>query len=154
MLTLASHSGSWTGSNGFRLMPDDPLHEGPGTALVSTASAGHLVAIAYTWAHPHDGEQDGLLVIGPGEAEGGVVAFWGDSWHQAPSPRVLTGSMDGGTIVVDYEYGDDWMWLISVDITDPEALGLRMDNVIPASAATDALAAGPYPAMVARLIRA
>jgi hypothetical protein len=53
---------------------------------------------------------------------------------------------------LSYEYGGDWRWQISIDATDPEALALQMDNVVPASVAGDG--AGPYPAMVARFSRA
>lgn len=153
MLPLAQHMGSWSGTNGFRLMPTDPPHDAPATAEVSVAAAGHLTAIAYTWSHPQDGEQDGLLVIGPDDS-GGVIALWGDSWHQSPEPKVLVGTIDDGTITVGYEYGGDWRWQITVDPGDPEALGLRMDNVVPESAATDIVVAGPYAAMAAHLRRA
>src|SRR6266536_4206765 len=91
--------GAWAGSNGFRLMPSDPLHEAPATAEVSTAAGASLVAIAYAWSHPDDGAQDGLLVVGADDS-GAATAFWGDSWHQSPTPRSCVGTIDGGVVTV------------------------------------------------------
>lgn len=154
MSALAGHAGTWTGTNGFRLMPTDPLHEAAATARVAGAAAGHLAEVAYTWSHPADGPQDGLLVVGPGEEAGVVVAFWGDSWHQHPSPKVLDGTVQGGLITVGYTYAGDWQWQVVVDATAPEALTVTMNNVVPESAAGDGTPAGAYPAMQATLVRA
>jgi len=145
--------GAWAGSNGFRLMPSDPLHEAPATAEVTTAAGGNLVAITYTWSHPTDGAQDGLLVVGTAEDPGAATAFWGDSWHQSPTPRACVGTFDGDTVTVGYEYEAGWRWQITVDPIDTANLQLRMDNVIPADAVPDGVTAGPYPAMVTELQR-
>ncbi|WP_026911702.1 DUF1579 family protein [Patulibacter minatonensis] len=153
MDAFAGHTGSWTGTNGFRLMPDDPLQDAPAGAVVRGAAGGHLTEIAYTWSHPQDGEQDGLLVLGAGEAPGTVVGLWGDSWHQKPEPRVLSGTSAGRVLTVSCTYAGDWGWQVVVDASDPEVLHLSMHNVIPASAATDTMRAGPYPAMWAPLRR-
>jgi hypothetical protein len=153
MEQLSEHVGSWVGTNGFRLMPDDPQHDAPATACVSPAAGGALTEIAYTWSHPGDGEQSGLLVLGPGGEPGAVLAFWGDSWHQGPEPRVLTGDVADGVVTVAYTYAGDWRWELAVDASAPDVLVLTMRNVIPESAATDAMAAGPYAAMVAPLVR-
>lgn len=134
-------------------MPADSPHAAAATAGVSTAAAGALTAIAYTWAHPVDGVQDGLLVIGANDESDGVVAFWGDSWHQAPHPTVLAGKFRDGLLVVSYEYGGEWRWQISVDATNTDSLRLRMENIVPQSAATEAVAAGPYEAMLTALRR-
>jgi hypothetical protein len=150
---LAEAVGAWAGSNGFRLMPSDPLAEAPATARVSTAAGGNLVAIAYTWSHPADGAQDGLLVVGAGDEPGPASAFWGDSWHQSPAPRAFAGAIDGGVVTVSYEYEAGWHWHITVDPTDPATLRLRMDNEVPPSAAASETAAGPYPVMVTELRR-
>src|SRR3954447_24879218 len=73
-------AGTWTGSNGFRLMPTDDLYDAPATAALSTAAGGHDLVVSYTWAHPVDGPQDGVLVVGSPEDEQKVVtAAWGDS---------------------------------------------------------------------------
>ena len=145
--------GSWAGANGFRLMPADPLDEAAATAEVSAAAAGTLVAIAYTWSHPADGAQDGLLVVGAAEEPGAATALWADSWHQSPAPRSLTGTIDGGVVTVGADYGGGWRWHITIDPTDPATLRLRMDNVIPPDAATSDKDAGPYPVMVIELRR-
>lgn len=152
--TLTARAGAWAGTNGFRLMPSDPFYDAPATAAVSTAAGGDLTLVAYTWTHPQDGDQDGLLVVGAADEAGStdtVVGFWGDSWHQSPAPRTLGGTEDGGVIVVGYDYEIQWRWQITIDPTDPEALRLRMDNVIPEAAAGDGIPAGPYPAMLMEL---
>jgi hypothetical protein len=95
----------------------------------------------------------GLLVLGPGEEAGTVVALWGDSWHQAPSPKWLTGVIDDQVITVGYSYADEWEWTISVDATDSDSLRLRMNNVVPLSAVADDQSAGAYWAMQANLAR-
>jgi hypothetical protein len=53
---------------------------------------------------------------------------------------------------VGYAYEAGWRWEITVDPTDPAALRLQMDNVIPADAA-EATPAQAYPAMVMDLRR-
>ena len=85
---------TWTGSNAFRLMPTDAAHDAVATAEVTEGAGGNLVSLAYTWLHPDDGAQDGLLVLGPAP-EDSAVALWGDSWHQTPAAQVLTGFRRG-----------------------------------------------------------
>jgi hypothetical protein len=153
MITFAKHVGSWHGTNDFRLMPTDPFHSAPAGATVLRAAGGDLATITYNWAHPDDGEQSGQLVVGPAEEPGSVVAFWGDSWHQHPSPRLLLGTIEGSVLDVGYEYETDWWWRIIVDLSDEAALQLRMDNVVPGSAGNDEFAGGAYPAMIASLTR-
>lgn len=153
MRSLAECAGSWIGTNGFRLMPADPPHVAPATADVSIAAAGSLITFAYTWSHPDDGAQDGLLVVGRNGEPPGAAAFWGDSWHQQPEPQVLLGGLESGVLIVSYAYGGDWRWQITVDATDPEVLTMRMDNIVPQSAATEEVAAGAYAAMVTELRR-
>lgn len=144
-VSLIEAVGTWAGSNGFRLMPSDPLDEAPATAEVSTAAGQNLVTVAYTWSHPSDGAQDGLLVVGAGDSPGVATAFWGDSWHQHPAPVACAGTIDGDVITTGYEYAEGWRWQITVDPSDATTLRLRMDNVVPEAAA--------YPAMVTELHR-
>ena len=154
MEIFSQHTGSWRGTNGFRLMPTDPLAPGPATAEVSLGAGGHLAQVSYTWTHPDDGEQSGLLVLGPGEEAGSVVALWGDSWHQAQAAARPTGSVEGGVVDLALTYGGDWGWTISVDTTDPAALRLRMENVVPESAVASGGQAGAYLVMETDLRRA
>lgn len=153
MISFAKHLGSWHGSNDFRLMPTDPAHGAPAGATVLRAAGGSLATITYNWTHPVDGVQSGLLVVGPGEEPGTAVAFWGDSWHQHPSPRMLHGTADGGVVDVGYEYEAGWWWRINVDASAPDALQLRMYNVVPESAGDADFAGGAYSAMIALFTR-
>ena len=66
-MLLPNSVGTWVGTNGFRLMPGDPLVEFPALLTVTTAAGGHLTSVAYSWEHPDDGAQDGLLLIGSAE---------------------------------------------------------------------------------------
>src|SRR5262245_14062423 len=148
-------AGPWTGTNGFRLMPTDDLFEAPATAELTTAAGGHDLLLTYTWAHPDDGSQDGVLLVGSPEDDGQVVtAAWGDSWHQKPSMLTLTGSMTERRLEVTADYGGGWQWAISLDGARDDLLALKMHNIIPADHATEEVSAGPYPVMVAELRRA
>lgn len=149
MTGIPDHSGTWAGSNAFRLMPTDEPHVAGATARVTVNAGGHVTSIAYAWSHADDGQQDGVLVFGPGDEPGSIVAFWGDSWHQSPGPRVLHGTIDGGLVDVGYSYAEGWDWRIVVDATDADTLRLRMDN----SGVHDGVPFDPYPAMLATFRR-
>ena len=150
---LSGHHGSWTGTNRFRLMPTDEPHSAAATAVVSVAAGENVAVIAYTWSHPKDGAQEGLLMIAPDEEPDRLVALWGDSWHQAPAGRALAGAIADGVGTVGASYGGDWQWTITVDPSDPALLRVRMDNVVPQSAATEEHSAGAYWAMATELRR-
>jgi hypothetical protein len=147
--------GAWQGTNGFRLMASDPLVTRPASATVSVAAGSHLLSLAYGWEHPDDGPQDGLLVVGEaggdGEAGGSLVAWWGDSWHQQPEPRTLSGGGGGAgnSLALSAEYGGGWSWNVLLDVDGP-ALRLRMQNVVPAGHDGPA---GPYDVMIMSLLR-
>jgi hypothetical protein len=147
-------SGSWEGSNGFRLMPRDPLSEFPAAATLSVAAGECLGMFGYTWTHPEDGVQDGLLAFGVAGSDNSIVALWADSWHQHPEAKVCEGAVDErGVISVGLEYGGGWRWQIIIDTSKTDILVLRMDNVIPPDAATEEISAGPYVAMSMELHR-
>ncbi|MDG4803046.1 hypothetical protein [Micromonospora sp. WMMD980] len=151
-MVLADVTGSWVGTNGFRLMPADPLVESPATLTVATAAGGHLTTVAYSWVHPDDGPQDGLVLIAAGESPGSLVAWWGDSWHQQPTTMSLTGAADDASPVeLSGEYGGGWAWRIVFETDGPGRLRMRMDNVVPADQAEPDAPAGPYPVMVTDL---
>jgi hypothetical protein len=147
-------SGSWEGTNGFRLMPDDPLSEFPAAATLSVAAGGYLGTLDYTWSHPEDGAQAGLLAFGVAGSDNSVVALWADSWHQHPEAKVCEGDIDEqGVISVGLEYGEGWRWRIVLDASKSDVLALRMENVIPPAVATEEISAGPYVAMSMELHR-
>ncbi len=146
--------GSWEGSNSFRLMPGDPFSEAPAAGTLALAAGGCLATFGYTWTHPEDGDQDGLLAFGLAGGDNAIVALWSDSWHQHPDVKVCEGSRDEtGVISVGLEYGDGWGWQITLDATGADVLSLRMDNVIPPAVATEEISAGPYVVMSMELRR-
>ena len=49
-----------------------------------------------------------------------LTVLWGDSWHQSPEPRVGTGAVDGGVIMVAYDYGAGWRWAADVGERKPD----------------------------------
>ncbi len=154
-MSLGRWVGSWRGTNGFRLMPTDDFHEAPATGQLATAAGGHDLLLTYTWAHPVDGPQDGVLLVGsPEPGQQGVTAAWGDSWHQNPSILTLTGTLAEGHLDVTADYGGGWQWVISLAGEHEDALVLTMQNVIPEEHASEQVSAGPYVAMVAELQRA
>ncbi len=145
--------GTWVGSNGFRLMPDDPLQEFPATVSVTTAAGHHLALVTYTWEHPDDGPQDGVLLVGPaGEGEA-LVATWGDSWHQKPAPMTLTGERTATGFALEAGYGGGWAWRIRLSLADEGAVLFEMDNVVPPEHGGTELPQGAYPVMVLRANR-
>jgi hypothetical protein len=134
-------------------MPTDELYEAAATAEVLVAAAGHDLVLSYTWLHPADGPQDGVLLVGSPDDAGHVTAAWGDSWHQKPAILVLTGSLIERVLELAADYGGGWRWLISVDGRHDDRLILTMHNVIPDEHATVQEPAGPYPVMVSALQR-
>lgn len=146
---LAARAGAWSGTNDFRLMPSDPPHTAATTAAISAEVAGTMATLAYTWTHPDDGEQTGLLVLGQGEADDEVSALWADTWHQ-PAAKSLNGKVADGVVTVEYAYGDgEWRWQIIVDARDAGLLSVRMVNVVPVSSVSQDVPAGAYAAMEA-----
>lgn len=139
MQLLSGHTGTWAGTNRFRLMPDDPPAEAPASAELSLEAGGHVATLRYTWTHPVDGVQHGLLALGPGESPGEVVGLWGDSWHQQPAAQQLRGTAGEDTVTVAYTYGEGWEWRITLTADRSDMLRWRMDNVVPASVAGEAV---------------
>ena len=148
---LAEHLGEWHGTNAFRLTPDATPHEAPAVVRVSAAVRGLVTEVAYTWSHAEAGEQTGLLVMAAAEEAPGVLAMWSDTFHQSPSAAWLSGTSQDGTLTFVYSYAGDWQWHIVIDASDPARLGIRMDNVVPASAAAQGYPPGTYWAMNADL---
>jgi hypothetical protein len=150
MVPLIGHTGAWSGTNRFRLMPTDEPGTAPATATLTVSSAGTIAVLAYTWSHPDDGPQEGHLMLGPGEEPGSVVALWGDSWHQQPAVAVLRGGFLDDGVHVRYSYAEGWWWRIALTTPDASTLRLQMDNEVPSGAEQEG---GPYWAMLADLHR-
>jgi hypothetical protein len=145
--------GSWEGTNGFRLLPGDSLSEAPATGTLSLAAGGCVATITYTWIHPQDGAQDGLLAFGIG-GDNSITALWGDSWHQHPEVKIFEGTIDArGLISAGYEYAAGWRWEIILDPTQTDVLSMRMNNIVLPEAATEEIPAVAYAAMLMELRR-
>lgn len=155
MHLCADHRGSWVGTNRFRLMPDDAPAESEATAELSLGAGENVAVLRYSWAHPGDGVQEGVLMIGSGADPDVAVGLWGDSWHQKPGAAELRGSFADSSVTVGYSYAEGWEWRITISVEDPDVLRLRMDNVVPASAsaASGAAEGVTYWAMDAELRR-
>ncbi|MEU4793885.1 hypothetical protein AB0F95_29680 [Micromonospora tulbaghiae] len=123
-MVLTDVTGSWVGTNGFRLMPADPLAESPAALTVATAAGGHLTTVSYSWHQ----QPTPMTLTG---AAGGSSA-----------------------VELTAEYGGGWGWRIVLDTAGPALLRLRMENVVPADQAGPGTPAGPYPAMVTDVRRA
>lgn len=149
-----------TGQGGFRLMPEDEMAVGDASATVEAPAGGYALSLTYTWTHPDDGLQDGVLLAGsPEEGADTVEATWLDSWHQQPGPLHLTGTLDGatyGVLELSAFYSGAWGWQIRLDLTSAEETVIVMRHVIPAEALHQAppgtqMTAGPYEVMDLRL---
>ncbi|GAB95032.1 hypothetical protein BJY21_001686 [Kineosphaera limosa] len=145
------------GEGGFRLMPDDEMAFGEASATVEAPAGGFALTLTYTWTHPDDGLQDGVLLVGsPQEGADTVEATWLDSWHQKPAPLHLTGALDGSALELSALYSGNWGWQIRLDLTSPQETVLVMRHVIPSEALDQAppgtqMPAGPYDVMDLRL---
>ena len=107
-----------------------PAAEASATAQLSVGAGGNIAVLAYTWTHPDDGAQDGLLVLGPDESPGEVVALWGDSWHPEARGQATARGDRPCTRTVGYAYAEGWEWRITLTADRPDMLRWRMDNVV------------------------
>ena len=124
--------GSWSGTNAFRLMPTDELFYGDSTATSAVEACGWGWSLRYSWVHPDDGEQSGLLLIASPTDDGSITAAWLDSWHQKPYLQAFTGTLADGTVSVSAEYAPGWTWRIEVGPGGDEGqLRMVMHNVVP-----------------------
>ncbi|WP_109506738.1 hypothetical protein [Nocardioides speluncae] len=140
---------AWAGSHQFRLMPSDPASESAATARVTAYAGGNLAALDYTWAHPDDGPQSGVIVVGCAESDAEVAVLWTDTWHQETA-TAFTGEVAGATMRCGYVYSEVWRWEIELTVAS-DALTLVMHNVVPEG--IEGAAPGPYDAMLMRLAR-
>ena len=118
-------AGIRSGSNAFRLMPEDDLFHAPSSLDVRHTAAGRAALLTYSWVHPEDGGQTGTLMLGTTGDDGVRTAGWVDSWHQ-PVVALLTGT----DALLGYEYAPGWRWEVEVSATD-DAVTMAMHNVVP-----------------------
>ena len=128
--SLPPPAAQWSGSNAFRLMPDDELAERRSSATSTMHTGGKSWTLEYDWVHPADGTQSGILLIGSAGDDGQVTVAWTDSWHQQPTLGVLLGRFVDGTIAVEMDYAPGWSWRIALRLGDDE-LRMVMHNVMP-----------------------
>ena len=130
---VPAHPRAMTGTNAFRLIPDDAMHEAPATATVRSSAGGHALVLTYTWEHAEDGPQDGVLLVASADDGGVVHATLLDSWHQHPAPMHLTGRMLPGGLgaSVSAVYAEVYGWEVDVRL-DAGELAMDMRNVLPA----------------------
>lgn len=130
MNPLKEHHGTWSGTSTFRLMPTDDFANGPSSATSVAEADGWGWSLRYTWVHPEDGAQSGLLLIGSPDDDGSVNAAWTDSWHQKPHLALLTGTVADAGVDLETEYAAGWLWRISVRPAE-DGLAMQMVNVVP-----------------------
>jgi hypothetical protein len=125
--------GEWEGKNDLYFMPGDPVRESDSAAAVALVAKGQFVKIEYDWAFEGD-PQEGLLLIGRADDEGGIKVVWVDSWHTGGRFMISDGSSDEDSISVSTTYsappGPDWGWRTIVEPAD-ESFKLVMYNVTP-----------------------
>ncbi|GAA4115186.1 hypothetical protein GCM10022415_11460 [Knoellia locipacati] len=142
-----------TGTCAFRLMPHDPLAEGPSSAAV-TAVGEQGFTLHYTWVHPTDGAQRGVVLVGGTGDDGAVEGALFDTWHQQPGLMPLSGRRSGDRVELAGTYMEEWGWMVAIELAD-DAATMTMCNVVPESALATAppdgpsMSAGPYDVMVA-----
>ena len=136
----------FTGTNRFRMYPSDEYVGAESDAVLREVADGCGHSLEYSWMHPTDGPQRGVLLFGRPADDGVVTACLLDSWHQRSGPVTLRGVERHGRVEVGYEYGGGWGWLIDVGPTS-QGWSMTMSNVIPPDA--DGLAEGAYEVMVA-----
>lgn len=140
-----------TGRCGFRLMPLDELCDGPSSALLTPVGEQGFT-LHYTWTHPTDGVQRGVVLVGGTGEEGRVEGSLFDTWHQQPGLMPLTGTRDGDRVALAGTYLEEWGWQVDVELGDGAAR-MTMRNVVPASALamlppdSPPMSAGPYEVM-------
>ncbi|MCC6238032.1 MAG: DUF1579 family protein [Dehalococcoidia bacterium] len=124
----------WAGRSSLWFQPDTPAFESSTTAMLTTVAGGKVVTLDYTWSHegaPHDGR---LLIAATAE---GTQMAWCDSFHMDANLMVLSGPPASGVFAATGSYsepgGEPWGWRIEVEPRSPQALVMRMFNILPAS---------------------
>ena len=133
-------------------MPNDEFDTADSTATLSVEAGGWATCLRYTWTHPEDGEQHGILLMASPDDNDLVEATLIDSWHQKPGPMNLVGTRIENTTSLHATYMETWGWNITVTLEDDQSVRMVMQNVVPEEALKMApegmdFQAGPYDAM-------
>jgi len=130
----AEHGGSWSGTNGFRLMPSDPFYEATMKADVSS-SAGALSPRSRTRGRTRrTGHRTGSWSSGRVRSSLPWLRSGPTRGTRAAGPGSSRARWNGRRFGVGYEYAPGWQWQITIDATSADALVLQTDNVVPTSA--------------------
>ena len=127
--------GDWIAVNRLWMMPGDPPIESECVTVVALATNRKFMHIAYTWEH--DGQQEGLLLIGKAAKTDAVTAAWVDSWHNGDRLMSCQGEVtEEGELSARGSYpapsGPDWGWRIVIQADDdPDHWTLVMYNITP-----------------------
>lgn len=124
----------WVGRSSLWFEPDTPAFESSTTAILSAVAAGKVVTFDYTWSHegtPHDGR---ILISATAER---TLMAWCDSFHMDAGLLQLSGPPATEVFAATGTYsepgGEPWGWRIEVEPRSPQALVMRMFNILPAS---------------------
>ena len=102
------YEGSWQGSNGLRMLPEEEFDRSGATAQVRMVGGGLATQIDYTWEHGGE-PQSGMLLVNA--VDGAASAVFLDTFHQAPGWLMMSGtaSADGFEVAATYAPGFDWI---------------------------------------------
>ncbi|MCE1178754.1 hypothetical protein ACQP1U_12505 [Actinomycetota bacterium] len=140
--TLSDIVGIWHGTNGFRMMPGEVFDEGPASAEIREVAGGAALVVDYTWQHPQEGEQHGVLVVGTA-SQSALSMHLLDTFHQSEIPERFEGGQTGPARAEWFHDYGEWRWWVRVSMED-DRLVITMDNTVPESYGTALKPAGPY----------
>lgn len=125
---------AWVGHNSLWFEPDTTAFESSTTAMLTAVAGRKVVTLDYTWSH-EGAAHDGRLLLAA-TAEGTQMA-WCDSFHMDAKLLILAGPPPAEYFAATGSYsepgGEPWGWRIEVEPQAPDALVVRMFNILPAS---------------------
>lgn len=133
--SLEGAVGAWTGTNKLWFAPGSPAIESATTAEVALAAGGRFLGIRYDWTY-EEKAQEGYILIGEDPTTGRCDCAWVDSFHNSDRLMPLTGPLTtSAALTARGSYpapeGPDWGWRITIEHPTPDALIVRMHNIMP-----------------------